>query len=74
MPRSCALLGGFAIGAGVVLLWQHNAKCYRVHACTCCMPRVTTVVSTVAAVWMLEDIDKCILQNSGAFPTTQQRK
>jgi len=26
MPPSCALLGGFAIGARVVLLWQHNAK------------------------------------------------
>jgi len=23
---SCALLGGFAIGAGVALLWQHNAN------------------------------------------------
>jgi len=29
MPPSCAPLGGFAIGAGVALLWQHNvnAKC-----------------------------------------------
>jgi len=26
MPRSCALLGGFAIGARVALLWQHNAN------------------------------------------------
>jgi len=26
MPPSCALLGGFAIGAQVVLLWQHNAS------------------------------------------------
>ena len=36
MPPSCALLGGFAIGARVALLWQHNtnAKCWRVHACT----------------------------------------
>ena len=24
MPTSCALLGGFAIGARVALLWQHN--------------------------------------------------
>ena len=33
MPPSCALLGGFAIGARVVLLWQHNAnaKCWRVY-------------------------------------------
>ena len=36
MPPSCALLGGFTIGARVALLWQHNAnaKCQRVHACT----------------------------------------
>jgi len=27
MPPSCALLGGFAIGARVALLWQHNANC-----------------------------------------------
>jgi len=29
MPPSCALLGGFAIGARVALLWQHkaNVKC-----------------------------------------------
>jgi len=26
MPPSCALLGGFAIGAWVALLWQHQ-KC-----------------------------------------------
>ena len=26
MPLSCALLGGFAIGARVALLWQHNAN------------------------------------------------
>jgi len=25
LPPSCALLGGFAIGARVTLLWQHNA-------------------------------------------------
>ena len=25
LPPSCALLGGFAIGARVALLWQHNA-------------------------------------------------
>jgi len=25
-PPSCALLGGFAIGARVALLWQHNTK------------------------------------------------
>jgi len=26
MPSSCALLGGFAIGARVALLWQHNVN------------------------------------------------
>ena len=26
MPPSCSLLGGFAIGARVALLWQHNAN------------------------------------------------
>jgi len=26
MPPSCALLGGFAIGARVALLWKHNAN------------------------------------------------
>jgi len=26
MPPSCALLDGFAIGARVALLWQHNAN------------------------------------------------
>jgi len=26
MPPSCALLGGFAIDAWVVLLWQHNTN------------------------------------------------
>ena len=37
---TCALLGGFAIGARVALLWQHNAnaKCKRLHACTHSMP------------------------------------
>jgi len=27
VPSSCALLGGFANGARVSLLWQHSAKC-----------------------------------------------
>jgi len=40
MPLRCALLGEFAIGAQVALLWQNNAnaKCYRVQACTRSMP------------------------------------
>jgi len=46
MPPSSALLGGFAIGARVALLWQHNAnaKCQRVHACTRSMPNLDLVV------------------------------
>jgi len=40
MPPSCALFGGgFAIGAWVVLLWQHsaNAKCQRVLVLALCL-------------------------------------
>jgi len=29
MPRSCALLGGFAIGAWVALLWQHHGNAWQ---------------------------------------------
>jgi len=39
MPSSCALLGGFAIGARVSLLWHHIAECeMSASACTRCMP------------------------------------
>ena len=33
MPRSCALLGGFAIGSRIALLWQHygNAVIRQAH-------------------------------------------
>jgi len=34
MLPSCALLGGFAIGAWVALLWQHNANT------KCCLPYI----------------------------------
>jgi len=51
MPPSCALLGRFAIGARVALLWQHNAnlryKCGRemlASACTHSMPSYVTVI------------------------------
>ena len=39
VPSSCALLGGFAIGAQVLLLWQHNteAKCQRVLVLALCL-------------------------------------
>ena len=29
MPPSCALLGGFAIGARVALLWQHCGNAWQ---------------------------------------------
>jgi len=32
MTPSCALLGGFAIGARVALLWQHYGNAWRVLA------------------------------------------
>jgi len=37
-PPSCALLGGFAIGTRVALLWQHsaNARCQRVLVLALC--------------------------------------
>jgi len=34
MPPSCALLGGFAIGARVALLWQHYANAWQSPAVT----------------------------------------
>jgi len=44
MPLSCALLGGFAIGARVVLLWQRNANpsCYKLAS----TPRYDDIVRT----------------------------
>jgi len=43
LPPSCALLGGFAIGARVALLWQHNANpSYKV----ACIPRYDDIVRT----------------------------
>jgi len=39
MTSSCALLGGFSIGAWLLLLWQHSAEHkMSASACTCCMP------------------------------------
>jgi len=39
VPHSCALLGRFAIGAWVLLLWQHsvNMKCQRVLVLALCL-------------------------------------
>ena len=41
MPSGCALLGGYAIGPRVSLLWQHspNAKCQRVLVLSLCLVR-----------------------------------
>ena len=51
MPPSYALLGGFAIGARVELLWKHNAnaKCQRVHTCTRSLPSYLLPSSFVSA-------------------------
>jgi len=35
MPPSCALLGGFAIGARVALLWQHYGNAWQSPAVIC---------------------------------------
>ena len=35
MPPSCALLGGFAIGARVTLLWQHYGNAWHSPAVIC---------------------------------------
>ena len=58
MPPSCALLGGFAIGARVAWLWQHYGNAWQSpavirqalhmpHACrthTLCMPAKTPLI------------------------------
>jgi len=47
MPPSCALLGGFAIGARVALLWQHNAnRSYMLAS----IPRYDDIVRTLGGV------------------------
>ena len=47
MPPSCALLGGFAIGARVALLWQHNANpSYKLAS----SPRYDDIVPTLGGV------------------------
>jgi len=46
VPHHCALLGGFAVGAWVALLWQHssNVKCQQVLVLALCL--VVIVVMT----------------------------
>jgi len=66
MRPSCALLGGFAIGARVVLLWQHNANpSYKLasipryddivrtlgRVCAHCWPLTGGVLNITAAAW-----------------------
>jgi len=47
MPPSCALLGGFAIGAWVALLSQHNTNpSYKL----ACIPRYDDIVRTLGGV------------------------
>jgi len=43
---NCALLGGFAIGARVSLLWQHspNAKCQRVLVLALCLVIIIIII------------------------------
>jgi len=44
---TCALLGGFAIGARVVLLWQNNANpSYKLAS----IPRYDNIVQTISGV------------------------
>jgi len=47
MPPSCALLGGFAIGAQVALLWQHHANpSYKLAS----IPRYDDIVRTIGGI------------------------
>jgi len=41
MPRGCALLGGFAIGARVALLWRQREREMSASACTRSVPGFT---------------------------------
>jgi len=47
LPPSCALLGGFAIGTRVALLWKHNANSsYKLAS----IPRYEDIVRTLGGV------------------------
>jgi len=69
MPPSCALLGGFAIGARVALLWQHNANpSYKLASipqyddivqtlggvCACCWQVTGGVLKIVHRIWEMD--------------------
>ena len=45
MSPSCALLGGFAIGARVALLWQHNTNAKRQRVLVLALCLVVTATS-----------------------------
>ena len=62
MTPSCALFGGFAIGARVALLWQHNAnaKCQRVHACTRSMPSFNFYIASGRVQSILMSVFACL--------------
>jgi len=49
VPSSCALLGEFAVGVRVALLWQHsaNAKCQRVFVLTLCLVDIVSLANII---------------------------
>jgi len=62
-PPSCALLGGFAIGARVALLWQHNANpSYKLAS----IPRYDDIVRTAGWAGSARASDR---RATGAFST-----
>jgi len=54
-PANCALLGGFAIGARVALLWQHNANAKYVSEYMLVLALL--LVDTCRDVWTVELVD-----------------
>ena len=50
MPPSCALLGGFAIGARDVLLWQHYGNAWQSPVVTCQAQRTPHTLRTHARI------------------------
>jgi len=67
LPPSCALLGGFAIGALVALLWQHNANpSYKLAS----IPRYGDIVRTACWVGSARAGDR---RATGCAPKTARR-
>ena len=47
MPPTCVLLGGFAIGARVALLWQHSANArQRVLVLALCLVNIDVILTS----------------------------